>query len=78
MFNKGSFKLNYLIQINVFQGFLPGMFGVSHGALQFMTYEEMKNFYNTYRHMPIDAKMVRIVILNKFNFLLSGPLILSV
>uniref|UniRef100_A0A1B6BYL9 Solute carrier family 25 member 32 n=1 Tax=Clastoptera arizonana TaxID=38151 RepID=A0A1B6BYL9_9HEMI len=41
----------------LYKGFLPGMFGVSHGALQFMTYEEMKNFYNTYRNMPIDAKM---------------------
>lgn len=35
------------------------MFGVSHGALQFMTYEEMKNRYNQYRMVPIDTKMVR-------------------
>lgn len=41
-----------------FQGFVPGMFGVSHGALQFMTYEEMKNKYNQYRNVPIDTKMV--------------------
>jgi solute carrier family 25 (mitochondrial folate transporter), member 32 len=34
------------------------MFGVSHGALQFMTYEEMKTFYNEYRRLPIDAKLV--------------------
>ncbi|KAG8299680.1 hypothetical protein J6590_094926 [Homalodisca vitripennis] len=33
------------------------MLGVSHGALQFMTYEEMKNWYNKSRHLPIDAKM---------------------
>ncbi|XP_013791721.2 mitochondrial folate transporter/carrier-like, partial [Limulus polyphemus] len=26
-------------------GFVPGMFGVSHGALQFMAYEEMKKLY---------------------------------
>lgn len=36
------------------------MFGVSHGAIQFMTYEEMKNRYNQYRQKPIDTKMVRI------------------
>lgn len=34
------------------------MFGVSHGALQFMTYEEMKNAYNEYRKLPIDTKLV--------------------
>lgn len=34
------------------------MLGVSHGALQFMTYEEMKNKYNQYRNVPIDTKMV--------------------
>lgn len=34
------------------------MFGVSHGALQFMTYEEMKNRYNGYRKMPINTKLV--------------------
>lgn len=35
------------------------MFGVSHGAIQFMTYEEMKTMYNSYRKMPIDSKLVR-------------------
>lgn len=34
------------------------MLGVSHGALQFMTYEEMKNRYNQHRKRPIDAKLV--------------------
>lgn len=34
------------------------MFGVSHGAIQFMTYEEMKNKYNQYLEVPIDTKMV--------------------
>ncbi|XP_014260933.1 mitochondrial folate transporter/carrier [Cimex lectularius] len=41
----------------LYRGFLPGMFGVSHGAIQFMTYEEMKNFYNQYKNSPIDAKL---------------------
>lgn len=36
------------------------MFGVSHGAIQFMTYEEMKNKYNQYRQVPIDTKMASI------------------
>lgn len=42
----------------LYRGFVPGMFGVSHGALQFMVYEEMKNRYNQYRKVPIDTKMV--------------------
>jgi len=41
----------------LYSGFVPGMFGVSHGALQFMTYEEMKNYYNNYRKLPIDTKL---------------------
>ncbi|CAD7078631.1 unnamed protein product [Hermetia illucens] len=41
----------------LYRGFVPGMFGVSHGALQFMTYEEMKNSYNNYRKLPIDTKL---------------------
>lgn len=45
----------------MFQGFVPGMFGVSHGALQFMTYEEMKNRYNEYRNLPIDIKLVSLI-----------------
>lgn len=44
----------------LYKGLVPGMFGVSHGAVQFMTYEEMKNYYNTYRKLPIDTKLVRL------------------
>ena len=40
------------------QGFLPGMFGVSHGALQFMAYEELKKMYNKHRKVPLDTKFV--------------------
>ena len=43
-----------------FQGFLPGVFGVSHGALQFMAYEELKKLYNDYRNVPLDTKFVSI------------------
>lgn len=53
-----------ILFFSLFQGFVPGMFGVSHGALQFMTYEEMKNKYNQYRKLPIDTKLVNWT--NKF------------
>lgn len=32
----------------LYKGFVPGVFGVSHGALQFMAYEEMKKLYQHY------------------------------
>ncbi|KAJ8917933.1 hypothetical protein NQ315_002628 [Exocentrus adspersus] len=41
----------------LYRGFVPGMFGVTHGALQFMTYEEMKAFYNEYRKLPHNNKL---------------------
>jgi len=51
-------RINLWLIFFVMQGFIPGMFGVSHGALQFMTYEEMKNRYNQYRKLPINTKLV--------------------
>ena len=42
----------------VFQGFIPGVWGVSHGALQFMVYEQLKTAYNRRRGQAIDAKLV--------------------
>jgi len=44
-----------------FQGFVPGIWGVSHGAIQFMVYEEMKTSYNNHKRQPIDSKLVKLV-----------------
>lgn len=41
----------------LYKGFVPGMFGVSHGAIQFMVYEEMKTRYNKQKNTAIDSKL---------------------
>ncbi|GJQ69539.1 hypothetical protein Trydic_g6638 [Trypoxylus dichotomus] len=43
-----------------YKGFVPGLFGVSHGAIQFMVYEEMKNQYNKYKGTNITTKLATI------------------
>ncbi|XP_065170995.1 solute carrier family 25 member 32-like [Atheta coriaria] len=43
-----------------YKGLTPGIFGVSHGAVQFMSYEEMKNQYSVYKGTSITAKLTTV------------------
>ncbi|XP_033209465.1 mitochondrial folate transporter/carrier isoform X2 [Belonocnema kinseyi] len=40
-----------------YKGLVPGMFGVTHGCIQFVIYEETKTRYNVYRGMPLESKL---------------------
>jgi len=48
------------ILLHILQGFLPGIVGVSHGALQFMAYEKLKELYNRYHNRCLNAKLVSL------------------
>lgn len=41
----------------LYRGFVPGILGVSHGALQFMAYEELKKYYIQKHNLEADAKL---------------------
>ncbi|KAK9881934.1 hypothetical protein WA026_018128 [Henosepilachna vigintioctopunctata] len=40
-----------------YRGFIPGLFGVSHGAIQFMIYEQMKSVYSRHNDLPLSSKL---------------------
>lgn len=40
-----------------YKGFVPGILGVSHGALQFMAYEQLKQRYLEKNNLPADIKL---------------------
>ncbi|XP_052235922.1 mitochondrial folate transporter/carrier-like isoform X2 [Dreissena polymorpha] len=40
-----------------YKGFIPGVLGIAHGAIQFTLYEEMKNKYNQNKNRPIDTRL---------------------
>lgn len=40
-----------------YKGLLPGIFGVSHGAVQFMVYEELKKYHSQIYNQPISTKL---------------------
>lgn len=44
----------------LYRGFLPGIIGVSHGVVQFVSYEELKKRYNLYKHVPLDSKFTSL------------------
>ncbi|KAH8849228.1 Mitochondrial folate transporter/carrier [Schistosoma japonicum] len=42
----------------LYRGYVPGLFGVSHGAIQFLFYEHFKNLYNMYyRRTSVSEKL---------------------
>jgi len=41
----------------LYSGYLPGIFGVSHGVVQFVAYEELKNCYHNYYNQAITTKL---------------------
>ncbi|KAF6776210.1 hypothetical protein AHF37_04807 [Paragonimus kellicotti] len=47
--------------IGLYKGYLPGLLGVSHGAIQFTLYELMRNRYNQHhRGRPSNSKLTSL------------------
>ena len=41
----------------LYKGYIPGLFGVSHGVIQFVSYEKMKEWYYNYRGYSTDVRL---------------------
>lgn len=46
----------------LYKGYLPGLFGTSHGSIQFMVYEELKKMYCNFYHISISSKLVSMLL----------------
>ena len=42
----------------LYKGFVPGLLGTSHGAVQFMMYEELKRIYASHHSISINMALV--------------------
>ena len=49
---------NVSYMYSVHKGYVPGLFAVLHGALQFMAYGELKKGYSRYFGTPINKKLL--------------------
>ena len=59
----GLYKLyRYEGRRGLYRGFVPGLWGTSHGAIQFMFYEQLKIQYALQNSTSIDAKLVCMVL----------------
>lgn len=46
----------------LYKGYLPGLFGTSHGSIQFVVYEELKKMYCNFYNISVASKLVSLYI----------------